>query len=436
MCIQRLCPEFTGYVNEDMPNSWECPICCKLGKNTDYRPRHFRARQKSCDMRRMSISSDASGATVETKDKPEPDSGGETDAKDTKDIKEINEQLPIKKRRSSECAEIETKTQLVASGDPPRKVAYRVQLAQQIVSNSTKVMKKPMVVVRPAPIMPLSSLPTNNLAMDKRCMLLTFRYLSSKDLLTAALVCKTWAAYTVDPSLWRVMSFEHKHISSDILKGIVRRQPEILNLDWCHINKFQLPWLIQRLGQLKELSLVSVNVKTAISLRTNHSAVLQLLDLSFISDFSDSALREILGPNNDSRTGLPSEKIRFRNLKTLRLAGTDITDIAMRYVTQYLPNLQHLSLSLCPRISDAGIAQLTTKPANTVTNLISLDLSHTKLVTETSLDHLSKCEMLTRLDCRHAYQISTQALIKFAAKSDHNLQVRDIKLVDIRQTKL
>lgn len=413
-------------------------MCCKLGKNTDYRPRHFRARQKSCDMRRMSISSDASGITVETKEKPEPDSGGETNHKEVKDIiiKENNEQLPIKKRRSSESAEVETKTQPVTSSDPPRKVAFRMQLAQQIVSNTTKVLKKPMVVVRPAPIMPLNTLPTNNLAMDKRCMLLVFRYLSPKDLLTAALVCKSWATYTVDPSLWRTMSFERKHISSDILKGIVRRQPEILSLDWCHINKFQLPWLIQRLGQLKELSLVSVNVKTAISLRTNHSALLQLLDLSFISDFSDSALREILGPNNDSRTGLPSEKIRFRNLKTLRLAGTDITDIAMRYVTQYLPNLHHLSLSLCPRISDAGIAQLTTKPANTVANLISLDLSHTKLVTETSLDHLAKCEKLTRLDCRHAYQISTQALIKFAAKSDHNLQVRDIKLVDIRQTKL
>jgi F-box/leucine-rich repeat protein 10/11 len=144
----------------------------------------------------------------------------------------------------------------------------------------------------------------------------------------------------------------------------------------------------------------------------------------------------MLGPNNDSRRGLADEKIRFRNLRTLKLAGDDVTDIAMRYVTQYLPNLQHLSLSLCPRISDAGIAQLTTKPANTVANLVSLDLSHSKLVTETSLEHLSKCENLVRLDCRHSLQISTQALIKFAAKSDKNLQVRDIKLVDKRQQKV
>ncbi|KAJ8968905.1 hypothetical protein NQ314_002046 [Rhamnusium bicolor] len=425
ICVQRLCPEFTGYINEDMPNSWECPMCCKLGKNTDYRPRHFRARQKSSDMRRMSISSDASSA-FENKHHQEQmsDSGSENEHKD-------KELLPIKKRRSSECAEVETKT--VPVSDLPRKTAFRMQLAHQIASNSTKVLKKPMVVVRPAPLMMLNALPTNNLALDKRCILHVFKYLSPKDLLVCALVCKTWATYSIDPSLWKKMVFNRKHISSDILKGIVRRQPECLNLDWCHINKFQLPWLIQRLNQLKELSLVSVNVKTSISLRTNHSAVLQLLDLSFISDFNDSALREILGPNNDSRSGLAAEKIRFRNLKTLRLAGTDVTDIAMRYVTQHLPSLQHLSLSLCPRISDAGIAQLSTKPANTVTNLMSLDLSHSKLVTENSLEHLSKCEKLTKLDCRHSLQISTQALIKFAAKSEHNLQVRDIKLVDVRQ---
>ncbi|XP_018564095.1 jmjC domain-containing histone demethylation protein 1 isoform X1 [Anoplophora glabripennis] len=426
ICMQRLCPEFTGYINEDMPNSWECPMCCKLGKNTDYRPRHFRARQKSSDMRRMSISSDASSA-FDNKHHQEQvsDSGSENDNKDNKEL------LPIKKRRSSDSAEVETKT--VAISDPPRKTAFRMQLAHQIASNSTKVLKKPMVVVRPAPLMMLNTLPTNNLALDKRCILHVFKYLNPKNLLVCALVCKTWATYTIDPSLWKQMVFNRRHISSDILKGIVRRQPECLNLDWCHINKFQLPWLIQRLNQLKELSLVSVNIKTAISLRTNHSAILQVLDLSFVSDFSDSALREILGPNNDSRGGLTTEKIRFRNLRGLKLVGTDVTDIAMRYVTQYLPSLQHLNLSLCPRISDAGIAQLSTKPANTVANLVSLDLSHSKLVTENSLEYLSKCEKLTRLDCRHSLQISTQALIKFAAKSEHNLQVRDIKLVDVRQ---
>lgn len=399
-------------------------MCCKSGKNTDYRPRHFRARQKSSDMRRMSISSDASSA-FETKHQQQEmsDSGSENDPKDA---------VSVKKIRTSEC-EVETKTQI---SEAPRKQALRMQLAHQLTSNSTKVLKKPMYVVRPAPIVMTNPVASSNTALDKRCVLKVFKYLAPKDLYTCSLVCKTWAQFSIDPSLWKRMDFTQKHISSEHLKGIVRRQPETLLLNWCHINKYQLPWLIQRLTSLKELSLVSVNVKSVIALRTCYCAQLQSLDLSFISNFNDIALREILGLNNDSCRGLTDEKIRFRNLKTLKLAGTDITDIALRYVTQYLPNLISLSLSSCPRITDAGIAQLSTKPAGTVINLVNLDLSHSKLITETSLEHLSKCENLIRLDLRHSTQVSTQALIKFAAKSDHNLQVRDIKLVDRRQTKI
>lgn len=155
--------------------------------------------------------------------------------------------------------------------------------------------------------------PTNNLVLDKRVIISIFKYLTPKELLDCALgklffnffiiciiytnllVCKTWATYSIDPSLWKRMEFDHKKISSDMLKGTVRRQPEILSLNWCRINHFQLPWLIQRLNNLKQLYLQSIDVKSAISLRTNHSAVLQVLDLSFISDFNDSALREILG---------------------------------------------------------------------------------------------------------------------------------------------
>lgn len=409
-----------------MPNSWECPMCCKLGKNTDYRPRHFRARQKSSDMRRMSISSDASSA-FEVKHQPDhlSDSGGENDSKDIKEL------APVKKRRSSEC-EIETKVQIPV--EAPRKQALRVQLAHQLASNSTKILKKPMYVVRPAPIV-MTNLSNGNIALDKRCILSVFKHLHPKDLFICSLVCKTWAQYSIDPSLWKKMDFTQKHISSEHLKGIVRRQPEILILDWCHINKYQLPWLIQRLTNLRELSLISVNAKSVIALRSCYCAHLQTLNVSFVSNFNDAALREILCPNNDSRRGHTDEKIRFRNLHTLKMAGTDITDIAMRYVTQYLPNLTHLCLSSCPRITDAGIAQLCTKPAGTVTTLVSLNLSQSKLVTELSLEHLSKCERLTRLDLRHSSQVSTQALIKFAAKSEHNLQVRDIKLVDKRQVK-
>lgn len=41
-CVQKACGDsagvqITGVVNEDLPNSWECPLCCMSGKNTDYK---------------------------------------------------------------------------------------------------------------------------------------------------------------------------------------------------------------------------------------------------------------------------------------------------------------------------------------------------------------------------------------------------------------
>lgn len=36
-CAQKNVQNAKGIVNEDLPNSWECPSCCKSGKNTDYK---------------------------------------------------------------------------------------------------------------------------------------------------------------------------------------------------------------------------------------------------------------------------------------------------------------------------------------------------------------------------------------------------------------
>lgn len=40
----------------------------------------------------------------------------------------------------------------------------------------------------------------------------------------------------------------------------------------------------------------------------------------------------------------------------------------------------------------------------------------------------------SRLDLRHVPLVSTQAVIKFAANSKHNLHVKDVKLVELRDT--
>lgn len=313
---------------------------------------------------------------------------------------------------------------------PRKKNALRTQLAHQIVGSSQKQLKKPSYVVRPTNI--ANSVNVCHYVLDTTCLLAIFRHLPPETLTTCSMVCKTWSTVSVDPSLWKRMNCDHHKLSASLLTAIVRRQPEHLILDWTPLAKRQLGWVITRIPALKNLSIQGTPISAVLGLHTCMCPPLQILDLSFVRGLNDAAIRDILSPPKDSRPGLSDSKSRLRQLKVLKVAGTDLSDVALRYITQGVPSLIHLDLSSCQRITDAGVAQIGTCPS-AINTLVELDLSSCKLVTESCLEYLSKCEALTWLDLRHVPQVSTQAVIKFAAKSKHNLQVRDIKLVDKRK---
>ncbi|XP_046416749.1 jmjC domain-containing histone demethylation protein 1-like [Neodiprion fabricii] len=393
-----------GTASEDLPNSWECPQCCESGRHLDYRPRHFKARA-----RKISVSSGASSAPT-------------TDSERATTPSKRSRPDPNEAWNDREPAEGEQRT------------ALRTQLAMQLTGSTSKSLKRPHVVVRPSQLPPLSKpgpdFNGHTLAYDKTVMLAIFRFLSLKDLANCALVCRTWARYSVDPSLRKRMDVSHAHLTAAHLTGIARRQPENLNLNWTNVTKRQLAWLLDRLPQLRVLSLQGCTWSGICALKTCTCPPLVSLDLGHVSGLNDSSLREVLSPPADSRPGLIDKTSRLKHLKSLSLAGCDITDIALRYIVQHLPYIEILDLSSCGRVSDAGVAQLTTTPAQTLSNLVSLNLSNCRLLTEASLDHLGRCKALKRLDLRHTTHVSTQAVIKFAAKSVHNLHVTDVKLVE------
>lgn len=329
-----------------------------------------------------------------------------------------------------------------------KKNHIRSQLANQIINSSTKPLKRPPYVVRPAHNVTGSGAPgmmlhhhhhhhhhgvSNNLALDQTCLLAVFRYLSPETLVTCALVCKQWSTVSVDPSLWQKMNCAQYKLSASLLTAIVRRQPEHLVLDWTSLAKQQLMWLIGRMPALKNLSLQGTPIQAVLGLHTCLCPPLKVLDLSFVRGLNDSAIRDIFSAPKDSRPGMADSKSRLRQLKVLRVAGTDISDVALRYITQDLPTLVHLDLSSCQRITDSGVAQIGGS-ASAAKHLVELDLSNCKLVTDLSLDYLEKCEALTRLDLRHVPLVPTQAVIRFAANSKNDLQVQDVKLVDKRRT--
>lgn len=474
-CGQKLAPNVKGINNEDLKNSWICPVCIQAGRNNDYKPRHFRARQKSSEIRRMSVSSDASfnldqklnidiptsnnrpsviasGSDLEDNKHSipnisptiiRPHSSIKLEIKQEADISQQSGSMLepsgngtrfIKRRKSEDGNSVGSATQeLFENNDhnaPTRKkTSLRNQLAQQIINSSNKPLKKPQYPVRPVGTSSNISSPTaGNHVLDPACLLPIFKYLPLDTLVNCSLVCKQWCTVSVDPLLWKRMDCSQYKLSASLLIAIVRRQPEQLLLDWTILAKRQLNWIIIRIPGLRNLSLQGTPVQAVLGLHTCLCPPLQVLDLSFIRGLNDSAIRELLSPPKDSRPGLADSKSRLRNLKVLKLSGTDISDIGIRYIIQGLPELKSLDLSSCQRITDCGIAQIDGNHT-----LGELNLSSCKMITEVALDFLGNCDSLVRLDLRHVPQVSTQNLIKFAAKSKNNLQVHDIKLVDRRK---
>nr|XP_018914262.1 PREDICTED: jmjC domain-containing histone demethylation protein 1 isoform X1 [Bemisia tabaci] len=462
-CAAKVCADSEGIVNEDLPNSWECPKCCKDGKNVEYKPRHFRARQKSTDMRKMH----SDGSPIMKRERMEDHSGGEDSDSSDSDrtyqdhpaAKRIKSESPedlqnssgmkwlngdsVRSRNSDETTSNNSGANITASSSSssttcePRKLALRTQLAYQLNANSNKPLRRPLYVVRPSPA---PSTPTikqepgvnsGNANMNRTCLLAIFKYLSPTDLSICAQVCRTWSQISVDPVLWKTMNLQSKKLTSSCLTGIVRRQPETLNLDWTNVVKRQLTWLITRLPQMRHLSLQGCPVVSVTALRTCQCPPLQSLDLSFVTGMNDAALREILSSPSDSRPGLIDTKSRLRNLKVLKLAGCNVTDVAILYIVQNICNLSVLDLSQCNRLTDAGISQLSSQQSLTLKSLQTLNLAGCKLITDQSLDHLVRCVNLSRLDLRHAPLITYSAVQKFISHSKQKLSIFDSKLIKL-----
>jgi len=149
------------------------------------------------------------------------------------------------------------------------------------------------------------------------------------------------------------------------------------------------------------------------ALKTCFCPSLSGLDLSYVDHLLDGAVREVLAPPVDSRPGLTDSKSRLRNLKYLSLAGAHLSDVSLRYVTQHAGTIARLDLSCCPRITDAGIAQLGAPDSASLENLTHLYISGCTQLTNISLDHLRRCRKLVHLDVQNIPQITIAGLNKF-----------------------
>jgi len=95
-----------------------------------------------------------------------------------------------------------------------------------------------------------------------------------------------------------------------------------------------------------------------------------------------------------------------------------------RYITQHAGSISNLDLSCCPRITDAGIAQLGAPDSPSLENLTHLCIAGCPQLTNISLDHLRRCKNLKYLDIQNIPQISMSGLSKFLGHVHNKVRVK------------
>lgn len=189
-------------------------------------------------------------------------------------------------------------------------------------------------------------------AMNRAVMLPVFHHLPVRDLKVVMQVCRTWAQWAVNPSLWKTISLAHKRIGVCHLEGIVRRQPCALDLSWARVTAEQLSWLLARLPQLKELHLEGQGWEVVSCLVSPYCPALSKLNLSYCEGLFDSTLTTLLSAPRTHRPGHRDTTTRLRQLTNLHLAGTQVGDEGVRAIVRSLPFLSALDLSSCQRITE------------------------------------------------------------------------------------
>ncbi|XP_045134294.1 lysine-specific demethylase 2A-like [Portunus trituberculatus] len=451
-CISSKFPDADGIVNEDVPNSWECPECVKEGYNKEYK--HNRV-----------PSSRVSGAGSDTGGLKTPQILSETEDNDVKvKIEDLDAEIEREeKRQQEEAAAREAcaggggvggggggggvgEVKIKQEGAGQDAASPHMPSWEQLQARVSHPLVRPTWVVRPVPPPPEDeddeededeesgsdgeSRPAAREppppALRRAVMVPVFHHLSRRDLCMAMQVCRAWALWALTPSLWASISLASTRLTRTHLAGVVRRQPARLCLSWARLDTEQLSWLLARLPQLRRLEVVGLEWPLLACLSSPYCPALTALDLSFCGSLTDSALASLLAPPRTHRPGHRSATSRLRQLTFLAVAGTQVGDEGVRTVVRALPQLAELDLSECQRVTEVSAA-LMAHPASVVReSLVSLDMRGCHGVGPTCLPALARLPRLTRLALHPCNNVPLPAVRVWGASHGYTLDQDNI----------
>ncbi|XP_022665564.1 lysine-specific demethylase 2B-like isoform X2 [Varroa destructor] len=407
-CLINAHPEFTlsdGLLNEDLPNSWDCPKCCREGKPEQAKTRHTKG------------------------------GGGKGNPRVTPFVR-YDESPPEKKLK-------------LEDGPATQPASGQRQSVLENLSNKIHPIT-PKCVVRPVSYLetPLSTasapgtVTREGLVYNPQVILPIMQLLSVRDLHVCAQVCKRWNELSLHPSLWKHMDLAKNRLTSKSLVAIVRRQPALLNVSWTSLSRDQMDWLLPRIPATKGLYVRGLAIASLKALNAEQGPQLRFLDLSWVDGLDDERLKELLLPeppggdkhasalaDSNNKRGIDKRDRcwpRLRALSELKLCGNPITDSGVRSVCQYLVNLQQLDLSNCNRVTDLSLMMLASKLHS---KLMRLVVSHCPQVTDAGLEALKMCTKLECIDARGCSKVTEDGIKRLLVCMPSLNSIREGKLV-------
>jgi len=304
-------------------------------------------------------------------------------------LQEVHQHLHLTEAPNNDLLQDHIKEEPPFPNSSPRPVMspYRPSISLPRVSSILETICLSSTRVRAALTLYSTS---STLTQSELIMLPVLQKLPTPQQAAARQVCRSWhriVSRFLSPSVCTDLT-GHK-VTPNLLSVVARHQPTSLLLGLTNTSKQQLVWLLPRLSNTKMLSLQGLDWGFVVSALTSYSCpAIAFLNLRSVTNINDSSISLLFRPRDNKRSPLAS-------LKTLDLSHTDISDISLRYLAQYLPNLTSLHLHSCLNLTNAGLVQLGDVSLPLRSTLTTLTLSCCPQVTD--LTHLSRCSSLTRL---------------------------------------
>nr|XP_039266845.1 lysine-specific demethylase 2B-like [Styela clava] len=248
----------------------------------------------------------------------------------------------------------------------------------------------------------------NDPTVDRQAWMQVFKRLPQEDLCRCMRVCKAFLRWCSSSSLWQTIDLSESPVTPDALRCIVRRTPSKIDLTRSYVSSEQLSWLIKRCPSLRNLVLVSNSWSLTASLCSANCPPLHSLNLSWVTGFTDSHLKQLISPPTDGRPGQQITQTRLRFLRHLFLTGTDVTNAGVSLIPSKLPHLHSIDLSYCSVTDKAIRCLITAANDQTCIKLNTIVAKSCPDITRNSLKHITEFINVVRIDFRDCCQITEQ----------------------------